>query len=73
MMNLVMFGYFSSSQYFSEMTDISIKDMIFKNKMKEIDDDMIPFGFIDDGTEHMNKIERDDENSPWAIEYDTNF
>ena len=73
MMNLVMFGYFSSSQYFSDMTDISIKDMIFKNKMKEIDDDMIPFGFIDDGTEHMNKIERDEENSPWAIEYDTNF
>jgi len=32
MMNLVMFGYFSSSQYFGDMTDINLKDMIFKKR-----------------------------------------
>ena len=31
-MNLVMFGYFISSAYFSNMTDINIKEMIFKTK-----------------------------------------
>ena len=57
MMNLVMFGYFSSSQYFGDMTDINLKDMIFKKKMKEIDDDLVPFGFIDDGQAHMEVLE----------------
>ena len=73
MMNLVMFGYFSSSQYFSDMTDISLKDMIFKQKMKEIEDDMIPFGFIDDGSDHIDKIEQEENGTQWAVEYDTNF
>src|SRR6056300_1559863 len=67
MMNLVMFGYFSSTQYFGDMTDINIKDMIFKHKMKEIEDDIVPFGFIDDASDHIQKIEQ--EESPWAIEY----
>ena len=73
MMNLVMFGYFSSSQYFSDMTDISLKDMIFKQKMKEIEDDMIPFGYIDDGSDHINKLEHEENGTQWAVEYDTNF
>ena len=67
MMNLVMFGYFSSTQYFGDMTDINLKDMLFKHKMKEIEDDIVPFGFIDDASEHIQKIEQ--EESPWAIEY----
>ena len=48
-MNLVMFGFFVSSAYFSNLTDINIKDMIFKQKLKEIEDDIVPFGFIDNG------------------------
>ena len=67
MMNLVMFGYFVSTQYFSDMTDISLKDMLYKRKMQEIEDDVVPFGFIDDGADHINKIEQEDH--PWAIEY----
>tara|TARA_A100001035_G_scaffold241246_2_gene207153 strand:+ start:9683 stop:11305 length:1623 start_codon:yes stop_codon:yes gene_type:complete len=65
MMNLVLFGYFVSTQYFADMTDINLKDMLFKQKMKEIEDDVVPFGFIDDGTEAINAIER--EHDPWAI------
>ena len=67
MMNLVLFGYFTSSQYFTDMTDINLKDMIFKQKMKEIEDDMVPFGFIDDGADHIQQLEHED--NPWAIEY----
>ena len=67
-MNLVLFGYFVSSAYFSDLTDINIKDVIFNQKMKEIQDDIVPFGFIDDGSEHMKQIEKSDD--PWQIEYD---
>ena len=68
-MNLVLFGYFVSSTYFSNLTDINIKDMIFKQKLKEIEEDIVPFGFIDDGTEQIRRIEPSDDH-PWAIEYD---
>ena len=70
-MNLVMFGYFVSSQQFGEMTDINLKQMLYDQKVREIDNDMIPFGFIDDGSAYMNEIE--DTSSPWAIEYDRDF
>jgi len=65
MMNLVMFGYFVSTQYFADMTDINLKDMLFKQRMKEIDDDMVPFGFIDDGTDAINQIENAED--PWKV------
>ena len=49
MMNLVMFAYFVSTQFFSDMTDINLKQMMFERKMKEIEDDVPPVGFIEDG------------------------
>lgn len=61
-MNFVMFGYFVSTQYFSDMTDINLKEMLFKQKMQEIEDDMVPFGIIDDGTEYIDQIERKEGN-----------
>lgn len=48
-MNFVMFGYFAGTQYFGEMTDINLKEMLFHQRMKEIEADVLPFGFIDDG------------------------
>jgi len=69
MMNLVMFGYFASTQYFGDMTDIDLKQMIFEQKMKQIEDDIVPFGFVDDGSQYIdNEIER----PGWVIEFDVN-
>ena len=44
MMNLVMFGYFVSTQFFADMTDINLKQMMFEQKMKDIENDVVPFG-----------------------------
>ena len=55
MMNLVMFGYFISTQYFADMTDINLKEMMFKRKMKEIEDDVPPVGFIDNGLDYAEQ------------------
>lgn len=70
MMTLVMFGYFATSSYFGDMTDINLKEMMFKQKMKEIEDDMVPFGFSDDG---LDDIQVHEEGSPWAVEYARDF
>jgi len=68
-MNFVMFGYFVSTQYFSDMTDINLKEMLFKQKMQEIQDDMVPFGIIDDGSDYIEQIERKDD--PWSVTLNT--
>src|SRR6056300_414066 len=69
MMNLVMFGYFATTQFFSDMTDINLKEMMFKNQMQEIEDDIVPFGFIDDGSEAIRLIEQEEsyKSKDWLI------
>lgn len=56
MMNLVMFGYFAGSDIFAEMADVNLKQMMYNDRIQEIDNDLPPFGFIDDGTEHMDDL-----------------
>ena len=68
MMNLVLFGYFVSTQYFSDMTDINLKQMMFEQKMQEIENDVVPFGFIDDGSDAIQQIENRED--PWRVKID---
>jgi hypothetical protein len=69
MMNLVMFGYFASTQYFGDMTDIDLKRMLFEKRMEEIENDIVPFGFVDDGSQY---IEEEIKKPEWFIEFDVN-
>ena len=75
MMNLVMFGYFVTSQEFLNMTDINLKELMFKQRMKEIEDDIVPFGFIDDGTDAIEEIVSQEEmdRNNWQILYEPNI
>ncbi len=63
MMNLVMFGYFATGNYFTQLTDVDIKNMMFEQKMKAIEDDVLPFGFIDDG---IAEAEREETVDNWS-------
>ena len=49
-MNLVMFSWFISSDAFSDILDMDLKGILYQDRIKEIEDDLIPFGFIDSGT-----------------------
>jgi hypothetical protein len=62
MMNLVLFGYFVSGTYFRDMTDINLKEIMFSERMKEIEQDVVPVGFIDDGSQYMNELENREQN-----------
>ena len=57
MMNLVMFGYFATGSYFQQLTDVDIRNMLFEQQMKQIEDDMLPFGFVDDGVEAVEEAD----------------
>lgn len=53
MMNLVMFGYFVSSNDFAAMTDINVKQLMFERKIAEIEADVPPFGFHVSGLDEI--------------------
>ena len=74
-MNLVLFGYFTTGSYFLDMTDINMKKLLFENRIKEMEDDIVPFGFVDDGSEDIAAIETEEDTlaKGWAIEYDPNL
>ena len=54
MMCLVFFAWLTNQQYFKEMTDDDIRHRLFESQQKAIEQDMAPFGFIDDGIRYTD-------------------
>jgi len=48
-MPLVLFSWATSSQYFKDLSNINIRQVMYENQMKQIESDLTPFGFLDDG------------------------
>ena len=48
-MCLVIFGWLSNQPYFKELTNSNARAMMYKEQEKLIEQDMAPFGFVDDG------------------------
>jgi hypothetical protein len=46
MMNLVLFGWFSTTPFFAESTDVNMKSMLYAEKVKQIEDELIPVGIM---------------------------
>ena len=72
MMNLVMFGYFAVGRNFEDLTDINLKEMMFEQRMKGIENDMVPFGWIDNGDpqDALEAAILEEENSSWSVNKD---
>lgn len=49
-MGLVIFGWLTTQQYFKELNNIELRKMLYQNQMQQIEDDLTPFGFYDDGS-----------------------
>ncbi len=67
MMNLVLFGWFTTTDIFTSISDIDMKDMLYKEQLKAIQDDMLPFGIIDDGQKKKEGV-GDGEGNVWFEE-----
>jgi len=48
-MNLVLFAWLSDQDYFKELTDINTLQKLREKTDEQIDEELLPFGFIDDG------------------------
>jgi len=66
MMNLVMFGWFAATPMFTEMLDSNMRSFIYAQQAKQIEDEVLPFGFIEDGREETVIV--DDEGQQWNID-----
>lgn len=48
-MCLVLFSWLSNEKYFKDLNDLDIRSSLFKDQIKQIEEELTPFGFIDDG------------------------
>jgi len=48
-MTLVMFAWLITTRYFKEINSIDLRKALYEAKMKQIEEDMVPFGIIDTG------------------------
>ena len=67
MMNLVLFGWFTTTDIFVSISDIDMKNMLYKEQLAAIQDDMLPFGIIDDGQKEDEGV-GDGEGNVWFEE-----
>ena len=52
-MTLVIFSWLVQQQYFKDMTDLDIRQQMYKDQMEALEQDMLPFGIIDSGQEEQ--------------------
>jgi len=69
-MNLVMFGYFANTGWFSHIVDGNLRDILYEQRMKEIEDDVVPFGHIDDGLSNIDYHVQPPDN--WQVRFNEN-
>ena len=65
MMNLVMFAWFTTTDIFQSITNIDMKNMLYNERLKAIQDDMLPFGYLEKGDSEDNKYIKDDDGNIW--------
>ena len=65
-MCLVIFGWLSNQEYFKEMTDSNIRAQIYEEQAHLVEQDMAPFGFIEDGTPEEEKPFTDEYGTVWS-------
>ena len=48
-MTLVLLGYVTTLPFFSDLTDTNVRQMIYEDNIRMIEDEIVPFGIINDG------------------------
>ena len=71
MMNLVMFGWFVSTDIFNGLTDINMKTLLYHEQLQAIQDDMLPFGLISSYEEAQQIYEVDERGNVWKDSINT--
>ena len=62
LVNVFIFIYLKvDQQYFKELTDNDIRERMYKEQQDQLEQDMVPFGFVDNGLNDPNEQAEVDE------------
>jgi len=53
-MTLVLFSWLTTQAYFKDITGSDIRKDLYEDQMKNLEEEMTPFGFVDDGSDSQN-------------------
>ena len=59
-MPLVLFSWLTTNPYFKELNDVNIREAMYQARIKQIEEDIVPFGFAFNGTEEDYSVEDGD-------------
>jgi len=59
-MPLVLFSWLTTNPYFREMSDVNIREAMYQERIKQIEEEVVPFGFIMNGGEDELIVEDGD-------------
>jgi hypothetical protein len=65
-MTLVLFSWLSTNPYFKELTNINLRKEMYQTRIKMIEEEVVPFGFINTGLEQ--EVYQDSSGQVWSIE-----
>ena len=65
-MTLVLFSWLVQQRYFKDLTNMDIREKLFSEQMKMLEDELTPFGFINDGKEDTSFVESD--GTRWKVD-----
>ena len=65
-MSMLLIAWLSSQPHFKDMTDVDLRKQMLEEKMKALEDDLLPFGFINDDQEDDTFV--DDSGTLWSVE-----
>ena len=67
-MCLVLFCWLSTQNYFKDLANMDIRKQVFDDKIRQLEDDLTPFGFIETGIDP--DLEIDEEGNGWSLAHD---
>lgn len=65
-MTLVLFSWLVQQQYFKELTEQDIREKMYSEKIKQLEENMLPFGVINDGQSRETFVKLPGDNSSWT-------
>jgi hypothetical protein len=69
-MPLVLFGWLTTNPYFKELTDVNLRETIFEQQINRIEEELTPFGFIEDGRENTEPEQYIQDGDLWTVQKD---
>jgi hypothetical protein len=70
-MPLVLFAWVTTNPYFKDLTDVNLRETIFANQIQQIEEELTPFGFIEDGREEEGPQQYIEDGDLWTVQKNT--